>query len=262
MMKKKPCWMSFVTCLLVACTLGSISSSHARTWDEIKQSGELRIGLTGDYSPLSFRNKMGTLVGFDVDMTEKLAQSLGLNVTFVATTWPTLSSDLLADKFDIAAGGVTKTPQRAQQFALSNSVAKNGKIALTHCSKKLEFQSLEDIDQPNVKVAVNPGGTNEMYVNTHIKHAIIQRKKDNFETLRAIRDKRADVMFTDLIEGRYYQRNESGVFCIASEDVLEGTESYKVYMMNKNNIELLDRVNEWLGSGVKRRLATQWEIVQ
>lgn len=262
MMKKKPRWMSVSFSLFIAFILVLFNSAQARTWDEIKQSGELRIGLTGDYSPLSFRNNMGKLVGFDVDMTKNLAQSLGLNVRFVDTTWPTLSSDLMADKFDIAAGGVTKTSQRQKQFALSNSVAKNGKIALTHCDKKLAFETLEEIDQPGVRVAVNPGGTNEMYVNAHIKKATILRKKDNFDTLRSIRDKRADVMFTDLIEGRYYQRNEKGVFCIASEDVLEGTESYKVYMMNKNNVELLDKVNEWLDSGVKRRLAMQWEIVQ
>lgn len=262
MMKKNLRWMRFSSSLFMVFTLVSFNSAHARTWDEIKQSGELRIGLTGDYSPLSFRNKMGKLVGFDVDMTKNLAQSLGLNVKFVDTTWPTLSSDLMSDKFDIAAGGVTKTSQREKQFALSNSVAKNGKIALTHCRKKLEFETLEEIDQPDVKVAVNPGGTNEKYVNAHIKKATILRKKNNLDTLRSIRDKRADVMFTDLIEGRYYQRNEKGVFCIASEDVLEGTESYKVYMMNKNNAELLDKVNEWLNSGVKRRLAMQWEIVQ
>ncbi|WP_245879909.1 transporter substrate-binding domain-containing protein [Vibrio gangliei] len=248
--------------LLLATALFTSHSALARSWDEIQQSGELRIGLTADYSPLSFKNKLGQLVGFDVDMTKHLAKSLGLKVTYVATTWPSLSSDLAEDKFDIAAGGVTKTAQREKQFALSNSVAKNGKIALTQCSKELEFETLEDIDQPHVKVVVNPGGTNESYVNAHIKHAQIIRKKDNLETLMAIRHNHADVMFTDLIEGRYYQNYEKGVFCIASNEVLEGTKSYKVYMMKKENTELLNKVNQWLAGHDKDRLAKQWEIVQ
>lgn len=248
--------------LVLISALMSVHAAQARTWDEIQQSGELKVGLTGDYSPLSFKNKLGQLVGFDVDMTKQLAKSLGLKVTFVATSWPTLSGDLAADKFDIAAGGVTKTPQREQQFALSDSVAKNGKIALTQCSKQLDFETLEDIDQPTVKVVVNPGGTNEAYVNSHIKQAQIIRKKDNFDTLMAIRHNRADVMFTDLIEGRYYENYEPGVFCIASKEVLEGTKSYKVYMMKKDNSDLLHLVNEWLAGKDKDRLAKQWQIVQ
>ncbi|MGO2499430.1 MAG: transporter substrate-binding domain-containing protein, partial [Vibrio litoralis] len=80
--------------------------------------------------------------------------------------------------------------------------------------------------------------------------------------LQAIRTNRADVMFTDLIEGKYYQNYEKGVFCIASEDVLAGTESYKVYMMDKSNPELLAKVNEWLAGNTKSRLAKQWEVVQ
>ena len=69
-------------------------------------------------------------------------------------------------------------------------------------------------------------------------------------------------MFTDLIEGKYYQNHEKGVFCIASEDVLAGTKSYKAYMMDKSNTELLAKVNEWLAGNTKSRLAKQWEVVQ
>lgn len=258
-------YLSSINLLKSLLLLGSVISTfslQARTWDEIQASGELRIGLTGDYSPLSFKNKLGQLVGFDVDMTKALAKSLNLKATFIQTTWPNLSHDLQSDQFDIAAGGVTKTEQRAQQFALSNPVAKNGKIALTHCNQHLEFETLEEIDMPAVKVVVNPGGTNEAYVNQHIKHAQIIRKKDNFDTLMAIRHQTADVMFTDLIEGRYYQNNEKGVFCIASNEVLDGTKSFKVYMMKKDNTELLNKVNQWLEGKDKNRLIRQWEVVQ
>ncbi len=43
------------------------------------------------------------------------------------TSWPALAADLQADKFDIAMGGVTETPARAQAFALSHPVVANGK---------------------------------------------------------------------------------------------------------------------------------------
>lgn len=247
---------------LMACALLMSQGAQARSWDEITQSGELKVGLTGDYSPLSYHNKSGDLEGFDVDMTTRLAHSLNLKVRFVETTWPTLSQDLAADKFDIAAGGVTKTAKRAEQFSLSDSVAQNGKIILSNCTNDKSLTSLQDINKPSVSVIVNPGGTNQTYVDQHITDAKIIRTKDNVANLQGIRDNTADVMITDLIEGNYYQLHEKGVFCVSSPSILEGTKSVKVYMMKKENNRLLEKVNTWLEGSDKETLVTHWSISQ
>ncbi len=193
-------------------------------------------------------------------MAQALSKSLRLNVRFVLSSWPRLSDDLAADKFDIVMGGVTETAERKARFALSTPVVKNGKIALTQCDMIKAFNSLEAIDRKNVRVIVNPGGTNQTYVDKHIKHAQIIRTKDNFANLQEIRDRQADVMFTDLIEGVYYQTKEPGTLCVATPNTLPGTASYKVYMMNKDKTELLDAVNKWLAGESKLRLIRQWRL--
>lgn len=92
--------------------LALISSQHvlAKNWQEIKQSGELRIGVPGDYAPLAFHDKQGQLIGYDVDMANAFGEDLKLKVNFVSTSWPTLSDDLAADKFDIAMGASRRHP--------------------------------------------------------------------------------------------------------------------------------------------------------
>ena len=184
--------------------------AQARDMNSIQQSGELKVGVPGDYAPLAFHNKAGELLGYDVDMAKDLGKRLGLKVRFVPTSWPTLSADLQADKFDIAMGGVTETAARAKDFALSQPVVPNGKIALAN--------------------------------------------------LEALRQKTADMMVTDLIEGVYYQSNEPGVFCVANETPFPGTASFKVYMMNKDNPQLLEKVNQWLASQDKNVLKQKWRI--
>lgn len=247
---------------LTALVVFNTQMAQARTWNEITKSGELKVGVTGDYSPLSFHSKTGKLEGFDVDMTTALAKSLHLKVHFVKTTWPTLSQDLAADKFDMAAGGVTKTQKRAEQFLLSDPVAKNGKIILSNCHNAKPLATLEDINKPSVKVIVNPGGTNQTYVDEHITHAHIIRTKDNFANLQGIRDSTADVMITDLIEGDYYQLHEKGVFCVSSKKILAGTSSVKVYMVKKEDSSLLKKVDAWLHGDEKSVLAKRWGITQ
>lgn len=38
----------------------------------IEHSGELKVGVPGDYAPLAFRNAAGELQGYDVDMARDL----------------------------------------------------------------------------------------------------------------------------------------------------------------------------------------------
>ena len=101
-------------------------------------------------------------------------------------------------------------------------------------------------------MVVNPGGTNQSFVDEHIKQAQIIRVKNNVDNLEALRQKTADMMVTDLIEGDYYQSKEPGVFCVANETPFAGTASDKVYMMSKDNPALLEKVNQWLDSRIKR----------
>lgn len=191
---------------------------------------------------------------------QSIEHSGELKVSFVYTSWPALAADLQADKFDIAMGGVTETPARAQAFALSHPVVANGKIALANCQAAPRLGSLEKIDRPDVKVIVNPGGTNQSFVDEHIKQAQIIRVQNNVDNLQALRQKTADMMVTDLIEGDYYQSKEPGVFCVANETPFAGTASNKVYMMSKDNPALLEKVNQWLDSQDKEVLKRKWKI--
>jgi len=79
----------------------------------------LRVGTTGDYAPFSLRRPDGTYEGADVEMARDLAERLGVAVAFVPTVWADLLDHLLADRFDIAMGGVTVTVPRAQKVFFS-----------------------------------------------------------------------------------------------------------------------------------------------
>ena len=246
--------------LAILLSLSGVHSAQAKSWQEIKQSGEIRVGVPGDYAPLAFYDKLGHLVGFDIDMAHYLGKTLHLKTRFVLSSWPALSTDLAADKFDIAMGGVTENPNRRKQFALSSPVLKNGKIALTQCNRVNDFRSLEDIDHKGVRVVVNPGGTNQDYVDKTIRYADIIREKDNVASLQRIRIRSADVMFTDLLEGEYYQTKEPGAFCISTRNILPGTASNKIYMMAKDDPDLLKFINNWLSEGNRSKFAKNWNI--
>lgn len=124
---------------------------EARTMADIQQAGTLKVGVPGDYAPLAYHDADGKLVGYDVDMAKALAKDLKLNVEFVLTSWPSLSSDLAADKFDVAMGGVTATAKREAEFGLTKPIVPNGKIALAGCAVAGSLGDLEKLTNPASK---------------------------------------------------------------------------------------------------------------
>ena len=106
-------------------------SSPFRTLEEIRAGGVLRVGTAGDYQPMSYLDpETNTYVGFDAELAEDLAVSLGVEIEYVKTSWPTLMEDTLAGKFDLAVCGITVTDARKEQALMSDGYLENGKTVL------------------------------------------------------------------------------------------------------------------------------------
>ena len=54
---------------------------------------------------------------------------------------------------------------------MSDGYLCNGKTILCRVADADRYQSLEDLDKPEVRVMVNPGGLNEKFANENLPHA-------------------------------------------------------------------------------------------
>ncbi len=175
--------------------------------DGILAAGTLRVGLTGDYKPFSYRDpQTGTFTGIDVDMAEALAKTMGVELEIVPTAWAKLMPDLLANKFDLAMGGITINLPRAKTAYFSNPVMTAGKTPIALCANKDKFQTVEQIDRPGVTVIVNPGGTNESFDRATFHTAKIELFPDNATIFDELAHGHGDLMITDGVETRLQQK--------------------------------------------------------
>jgi cyclohexadienyl dehydratase len=156
------CPIRFASSLFAYVLLATLGgpAAHAKTLttrlDAIAGAGVLRVGLTEDYRPFSFADASGNVEGIDVDMAMSLAQSLGVKLDIVKTSWSTLRSDLETNSFDIAMGGITITLDRQKMRLFSNPVFSSGKTPITHCGDEPKYETLATIDQPGVQVSLIP----------------------------------------------------------------------------------------------------------
>lgn len=176
--------------------LATIRTDAPRSPGRARAAGVLRIGTPGDYAPFSLAVD-GRLSGVDVELATRLAAALGLRPVFIQTSWKNLMADLAADHFDIAAGGVSITPARAAVAAFSRPTAHGGKTAVGRCRERDRLSSFAAIDQPDIRVVENPGGTNERFARQALQRASVRIHPDNRTIFEELRAGRADVMFTD-----------------------------------------------------------------
>ena len=88
--------------------------------ERIKARGIIRIGYDPDRLPFSYTNVVGKLVGFDIDMAQRLAHELSVTIELVPFTFDSLSQQLRNDHFDIAMSGVYGTVEQSGDIRLSD----------------------------------------------------------------------------------------------------------------------------------------------
>ena len=196
--------------LLAAAALGP---AEASVLSDVRERGVLRVGTTGDYPPFTKRDASGAYAGFDMDLARSLAQAIGVKIEFVATTWPGLAADFAAGKFDVGMGGISVNAERAKLGFFTDPYMHEGKTPIARCGDAAKYQTLEQIDRPEVTVLVNPGGGNERFDRANLHAAKILVKPDNTTIFDALAKGEGDLMITDASETRYQQKQHPGVLC-------------------------------------------------
>jgi polar amino acid transport system substrate-binding protein len=75
--------------------------------------------------PWAYRNGAGAWVGFDLDLTRRLARDLGLKrIDLVEGSTAELERWLEDDRVDLVVGGLARTPGRAARFFASEPYLK------------------------------------------------------------------------------------------------------------------------------------------
>lgn len=178
---------------------------------QIVERGKLLVGTTGDYRPLSYKESDENYWGFGIEMAEKIAERLHVKIEYIQTSWPTLTADVLAEPqtFDLAIGGITITDARKETMLMSDGYLCNGKTILCRADEADRYQSLADIDKPEVRVMVNPGGLNEKFAKENLTHANIIVYPKNEEIPSQVAEGNADIMITEITEAPWYVQNDT-----------------------------------------------------
>ena len=97
----------------------SSSSSSDSVSSELITEGTLTVGTDTPYPPFEF-GKAPDYDGFDIDMTNAIADKLGLETKYQDTAFDTIFTDVAQGKFDLVASASSITPERQQTVNFSD----------------------------------------------------------------------------------------------------------------------------------------------
>jgi len=133
----------------------AVATEPASRLEAIRARGAMRVGYFEETLPFAFVNERGDLVGFDIDMANRLAAELGVGLEFVPVARDRFDETMADGTCDIMMSGVVVTPLRASRILFSNSYMQETMAFLVPDDVRDRFDTWDQIRaMEHVRIAV------------------------------------------------------------------------------------------------------------
>jgi polar amino acid transport system substrate-binding protein len=209
---------------------------------ETLEEGVLQVGSCLDYKPFEFIQG-GQETGFDVELTEAIAQELGLEVQWVRADFDTIFSAVAAQKFDMVAAASTITPEREQTVDFSDPYYNSRQSLSVNTNERPDIKSTDDIGEGDT-VGVQKGTTGAAWAEDNLKPKGAEIKTftstpDDFTDLEA---GNVDAIINDEPSSVEEVKTRPGLEVVESID----TDENYGFAFSKENPDLTRAVNDAL----------------
>ncbi len=193
----------FILCLFAISILVSTTPAGAGKEDwpvlqRIVKSGKIRVGMSGAQAPFNAKNRLGELIGFEVDLAKMMAQSMGVEVEFVVRPFPDLLRALKASEVDIVMSGVAITAERSLDAVFVGPYILSGKSILTNSPDLAAAGSVKELDQAGVTVAALRNSTSEDFAKKNLPKAKLVTTEDHEAAIQMVINDEVDALVADM----------------------------------------------------------------
>ena len=187
---------NLIVVLILTLTI-SVSGIAQKTLHNIVKKGEIRVGMTGNQPPYTMKAKTGELIGFEVDIAEALAESMGVELKLVELPFAELMGALEGGTIDAVMSGMTITPSRNLTAMFAGPYSLSGKSILTKSKVLAEIAEADQANSKQYKIVCLKGSTSEKFVKTFMPNAQMIAVANYDEGVKMVFNDTADGMVAD-----------------------------------------------------------------
>jgi polar amino acid transport system substrate-binding protein len=221
----------------------------------VKEKGEIKMAMSGQYPPFNFVDDKNQLTGFDVEIGQAVAKRIGIKAMPVSTAWDGIIAGLLANKYELICGSMAITDERLKSIDFSDPYYRSG--AQLFVKKDATIKSVADLT--GKKVGVTLGTTYEKWVRENISGADVRTYKGVPDMILEVNYGRIDGFITDKIVGALAIK-QKGVPIALAGDLLY--EEKMGIALRQNNPDLKAAINDALAAmkddGTYKDISMKW----
>lgn len=191
--------------------LGSASTISSAPLEKLRKEHVIDAGYI-IYPPAVIRDpNTGKLSGHFIHAIEAIAKEANATVRYHEVTWATFVPELQSGKFDVTIAATYVTIPRALAVTYTRPLFYLGSAALVRADEK-RFSKLEDMDRPDVVVALTQGTAEAQIAEREFKKArrsVIASPDLNLAFLEVVAG-RADAALNDEVMAREFAKRHPG----------------------------------------------------
>lgn len=251
----------FAVCMLIVLIVTVMSGckkkeTSSNSLERVKTAGKITVALDDSFPPMEYRDDKNTLIGFDIDFANAIAEKLGVKSEFVTTDFSGIVEALKAKKFDVAITALSITDDRKLKINFSEPYLMEGQIIVTK-NGNTAIKSKDDLR--GKIVASQLGSTGEEAAK---KITGVKELKPYDKITEAFHDLvigRVDCVVVDELVGRYYITKDPANYKVLDQKL---TDEPVGIGFNKDDKELQDAIakaiNDLKADGTMSKISTKW----
>ena len=239
---------------------GAAAPGDSDTLAKIKREGVLRWGADpSGGAPFAFFDPKDPdkVIGFEVDIMDKLASHLGVKPELVRAQWDSLLDNLRVKRSDIVINGVEITDERKTRVSFSKPYYVYEQQLTVRAEDKDKFKSLDDLKGKKIGT-LSGAESNHVLTRAGFDDALINKYDDSSTPYKDLELKRVDAVVQESIIAAHYAGQTASLFNIPQtfspgkygvavrlEDSPLLIEIDRVLDLMKKNGELADIYKKW-----------------
>lgn len=183
-------------------TVASLTAAHAQASkiDEIRDRGVLRMaGILNEDPYFAKDPRTGEWRGFAVAMARNIAETIGVELEVVESSWGNSILDVQSGKVDLALA-LTALPKRALSIHFSAPTYYNSFVIISP-NEDLAGKSWSELNDPAYTIAVDLGSAQDNITKQYLPNADILRFKSRDEAVVAVATGKADAIINTVLNG-------------------------------------------------------------
>jgi ABC-type amino acid transport substrate-binding protein len=213
--------------------------------DEIKDRGELRVGMTLQFEPQMYRDDNDEPAGYDVEALKLLAADLGVELAISDQEFDALIPGLIAGQFDLVSVGLVGRPARLEQLWFTCPYVPYRQVVVINDESGID--SLDDLDSADVSMTALTGSTAANLISTEFPNASLT-ELDQAAAFLEVASGRADAIVVEEYLALPFVAENAGTSVLNPDQPF--SQEYGAWAIPRGSVVWLEYLNGWLGYNI------------